>query len=158
MKKLYRSNEQRLAAGVCGGIAELLGFDVSIVRLAWLLLTLATGVIPGVITYLVAWLIVPEQEGGELRTLKLYRSATERKIAGICGGVGESINVDPTIVRLIVVFAALMTAIFPVVLGYLIAWLIIPLKVDEAAKQARDRRDNGDTSKASGSEPEPSPA
>ena len=75
MKKLFRSNELRMAAGVCGGIAEMLNADVIIVRLAWLLGTLATGVLPGVITYGVAWLIVPQQEGGEARPMKLYRSA-----------------------------------------------------------------------------------
>ncbi len=57
---------------------------------------------------------------------KLYRSQTDSKVAGICGGLGEMLNVDPTIVRLIMILAAVMTAILPFVLVYIIGWLIIP--------------------------------
>jgi len=57
---------------------------------------------------------------------RLYRSHTDKKVAGICGGVGEYLDVDPTVVRLGTVIIALVTAIFPVVIGYVIAWIIIP--------------------------------
>jgi len=57
---------------------------------------------------------------------RLYRSHTDKKVAGICGGVGEYLDVDPTVVRLGTVIIALVTAIFPVVIGYIIAWIIIP--------------------------------
>ena len=58
---------------------------------------------------------------------KLYRSRTNKKIAGICGGIAEMIDTDPTIVRLIVVVLALVTGLFPFFFGYLIAWWIVPL-------------------------------
>ena len=57
---------------------------------------------------------------------RLYRSRTNKKIAGICGGIGELTDTDPTIVRLIVIVLALMTAVFPFFIGYLIAWWIVP--------------------------------
>jgi phage shock protein C len=57
---------------------------------------------------------------------KLYRSKTNKKIAGICGGIGELTDTDPTIIRLIVIVLALMTAVFPFFIGYLIAWWIVP--------------------------------
>ena len=57
---------------------------------------------------------------------RLYRSETNKKIAGICGGIGEMMDVDPTIVRLIVIMLGLVTGIFPFVIGYLIAWMIVP--------------------------------
>ena len=57
---------------------------------------------------------------------KLYRSRTNRMIAGICGGIGEYFDVDPTLIRLIVAFTWLMGGIGVVV--YLIGWLIIPLE------------------------------
>ena len=57
---------------------------------------------------------------------RLYRSRKDYKIAGVCGGIGERFTVDPTLVRLGVVFLALVTAIFPVLITYLIAWVIIP--------------------------------
>ncbi len=61
---------------------------------------------------------------------KIYRSMTNNKIAGICGGIGEIIDIDPTIIRLIVIVLTLMTGIFPFVIGYLLAWWIVPVKSD----------------------------
>lgn len=58
---------------------------------------------------------------------KLYRSRTNKKIAGVCGGIAEIMSVDPTIVRLIVVVLGLATGVFPFFIGYLIAWWIVPL-------------------------------
>jgi phage shock protein C len=57
---------------------------------------------------------------------RLYRSLTDKKIAGICGGIGEMTNTDPTIIRLIVVVLGLATGIFPFLVGYLVAWWIVP--------------------------------
>ena len=57
---------------------------------------------------------------------RLYRSRYNRKIAGICGGIAEYFNMDPTLVRLISVLALVFTGFFPVLLVYLIAWFIIP--------------------------------
>ena len=60
MKRLYRSRKESRIAGVCGGIAEYFNFDPNIVRLAAVVLCLATGIFPFVIGYLVAWWIVPQ--------------------------------------------------------------------------------------------------
>ncbi|MFQ5799301.1 MAG: PspC domain-containing protein [Bacteroidota bacterium] len=57
---------------------------------------------------------------------RLHLSETDRKMAGVCGGIGEYFNVDPTIVRIVVVALALMAGILPLVIGYLLAWAIIP--------------------------------
>lgn len=57
---------------------------------------------------------------------KLYLSRTNQKIAGVCGGIGEYLDVDATFVRIVVVALALATGILPFVIGYLIAWAIIP--------------------------------
>ncbi|OLD79269.1 MAG: hypothetical protein AUI33_02880 [Ignavibacteria bacterium 13_1_40CM_2_61_4] len=64
---------------------------------------------------------------------RLYRSDTNKKIAGICGGIGELLDTDPTIVRLIVLLAGLVTGIFPFVIAYLIAWWIVPTRKRETA-------------------------
>ena len=57
---------------------------------------------------------------------KLYRSVSDRKLAGICGGLGEYLEVDPTLIRLAVAIAAVMTAIFPFVILYIAGIFIIP--------------------------------
>jgi len=63
VERLYRSKRDRVLAGVCGGLGEYFDVDPHLVRLGVLLLTLATGILPVGITYLVAWMILPE--GGE---------------------------------------------------------------------------------------------
>ena len=57
---------------------------------------------------------------------RLYRSQTDRKIAGICGGLGELYEIDPNLLRLIVVLVFLVSGFFPVLVTYIIAWIIIP--------------------------------
>ncbi len=57
---------------------------------------------------------------------KLYRSETDKKIAGICGGIAEYMAVDPTVVRVIAVL--LILAPGPGLLAYFIAWIVIPTK------------------------------
>ena len=61
---------------------------------------------------------------------KLYRSNTDRMIAGVCGGLADYINIDPTIIRLIFVVLLLMgTGGFWI---YIILWAIVPLPPDHA--------------------------
>lgn len=60
-KKLHRSKKERMIAGVCGGLAEYFNADPTLIRLLWVVLTLFSGVAPGVIAYIIAWIIVPEK-------------------------------------------------------------------------------------------------
>lgn len=58
---------------------------------------------------------------------KLYLSETDKKIAGVCGGIAEYFGVDSTLVRLIWVLASIfLTACIGGIVAYLIAWAIIP--------------------------------
>jgi phage shock protein PspC (stress-responsive transcriptional regulator) len=59
---------------------------------------------------------------------RLYRSQTDKKIAGVCGGLAEYFEVDPTVVRLTAVVAGLITGVLPMLIAYLIAWIIVPVK------------------------------
>lgn len=56
---------------------------------------------------------------------KLFRSANNRILAGVCGGVGEYLDIDPTVVRVVYVLLSLLTA-FAGLLVYIVLWLIIP--------------------------------
>lgn len=58
-KKLYRSNNGMIA-GVCGGIANYFGWDPTLVRVGYILLSIFTA-FTGVIAYLILWLVVPKQ-------------------------------------------------------------------------------------------------
>lgn len=55
---LHRSRQNRKLAGVCGGIAEHLGWDPTAVRVAWIVLTLLGG--SGILIYLILWLVMPD--------------------------------------------------------------------------------------------------
>lgn len=56
---LMRSATDKRVAGVCAGFADYFGLDTALVRILWVLLTFFTAVFPGVIIYLVAWLVMP---------------------------------------------------------------------------------------------------
>jgi phage shock protein C len=58
-------------------------------------------------------------------TKRLSRSSSNKVIAGICGGLGDHFDVDPTLIRLIAVVGAL-ASIGGIVLFYVIAWIVIP--------------------------------
>lgn len=62
---------------------------------------------------------------------KLYLSKKDKKIFGLCGGIGETYDIDPTLVRLGLVFFCVITAIIPVLITYLAAWIIVPEKPSE---------------------------
>ncbi|MDD1704938.1 MAG: PspC domain-containing protein [Methanoregula sp.] len=62
-ERLYRSKKERILGGVCGGIGKYSDVDPNVVRLILIVLTLLSiGV--GVIAYIIAWLLVPEEEDG----------------------------------------------------------------------------------------------
>jgi phage shock protein C len=58
---------------------------------------------------------------------KLYRSRKDKMIAGVCGGLGEYFNVDPTIIRVLFVIL-LLPGGFPGFFPYLILWIVVPEK------------------------------
>lgn len=58
-KRLMRSRDDRMLAGVAGGLAEHLNMDSTLIRLIFVVLTLAGG--PGLVIYLIMWLIMPDE-------------------------------------------------------------------------------------------------
>jgi len=56
-------------------------------------------------------------------------------LGGVCGGLGEYFEVDVSLVRLIFVGLALVTALIPMVIFYLIAWIIIPVAPGAETKE-----------------------
>lgn len=59
-KKLYRSDENKILAGVCGGIAEYFGVDPTLIRLAWVVFSLLGG--SGLLAYILAAIIIPRDD------------------------------------------------------------------------------------------------
>jgi phage shock protein PspC (stress-responsive transcriptional regulator) len=59
---LQRSRDQRILAGVCGGIAEWLGWSPSLVRLLYVIVSIASAAFPGILVYVILWILMPERE------------------------------------------------------------------------------------------------
>jgi phage shock protein C len=64
MKRIYRSKKEKKLLGVCGGIAEALDVDPTLIRLIWVIATIFSGFMPGTIAYFVAWFIMPKAPQG----------------------------------------------------------------------------------------------
>ena len=131
-RRLVRKPESGRIAGVCSGIADYLDTDVTLVRLAWVILSIVPGgFIGGLIGYLAAWIIMPESNEPALAqpgVRRLTRSAAGKKIAGVCAGLAEYFTTDVTVVRVAwAVLTIVPGAIVLGVLAYLVAWFIMPL-------------------------------
>ena len=125
MKRIYRSKEESVIAGICGGIAEYFGVDPVLIRLIWLALIFFGTM--GIPLYLLAWIIIPQKKEGTPSPVNyqhLLRSRDDRMIAGVCGGLGKYFNKDPVIFRML---ALLLLFSFGIGLWvYLLAILLIP--------------------------------
>lgn len=59
---LRRSTHDRMIAGVCGGLADYFGMDPTLVRVGYVLLSVLSAAFPGLLVYLILWLVIPERE------------------------------------------------------------------------------------------------
>ena len=57
---LYRSRRTKMIAGVCGGIAEWLGWDPTLVRILFVLVSILSAAVPGFLVYILLWVLMPE--------------------------------------------------------------------------------------------------
>ena len=59
--KLHRSSSDRILAGVCGGIAQWLGWSSTLVRILFVVVSVLSAAFPGILVYLVLWLLMPRE-------------------------------------------------------------------------------------------------
>jgi phage shock protein C len=77
MKRLYRSRNEEMIAGVCGGLAEYLNVDPTVIRLVFLLLLFAGG--GGLFLYVVLWVIMPLEPVSDSRTVEVQEKTEIEK-------------------------------------------------------------------------------
>src|SRR5262245_20264394 len=117
VRRLTRSRSDGKMAGVCAGLASYLDVDVVLVRTAWVILSIVPGgIIGGILAYIGAWIVMPEETEPASAPVRarLTRSNTDKKIAGVCGGLAEYFNVDATAIRLAWV---ILSIVFTAVIG-----------------------------------------
>lgn len=131
VRRITRIPEEGQLGGVCAGLAAYLDADVTLVRLAWVILSIVPGLLlGGILVYAVCWILLPVARPAErhlYRGPRLTRSIADRQIAGVCGGVAEYLGLDSTVVRIVsVVLAVYPGAIIGGAIAYLIGWMVIP--------------------------------
>jgi phage shock protein C len=87
-KRLYRSERDRMLAGVCGGVGEFFGIDATLVRVVFVLLAFASGF--GVIAYVVMWLIVPTESKTGAPAQEVPRAGLEEMREGVERGTRKA--------------------------------------------------------------------
>ncbi len=200
MKHIYRSQNERIIAGVCGGFGEYFKIDPMIVRLGWVFLTLFGG--SGIIAYILGVIFIPDQNNidgkpfyknlnirfdksniwgivfiiigiilifqynhaigvfitrfwgfgfnlifalviiglgvyylsnrrtnlakkiGIKNSMPYHLSKEDKVLYGVCGGIAESVNLDPTLVRLIWAFGTIMSIGAGIVLYVIFAFIL----------------------------------
>ena len=94
--RLYRNADDKIIAGVCSGLANYLGIDPVVMRIAFVLLSGALFWV-----YILLWIIVPSTSIQSNITKRLYRSAEDRVLGGVCGGLAAYFNISIWVPRLI---------------------------------------------------------
>jgi phage shock protein PspC (stress-responsive transcriptional regulator) len=98
-RRLYRSDNDKMLGGVCGGIAAYLRIDSSIVRILFALLTLGFGT--GILVYLVLWMVLPTATTVTNIRKRLFRDTDHRVIGGVASGLAAYFNMEIWIWRLL---------------------------------------------------------
>ena len=135
-KRLYCSPEKKLC-GVCGGLADYFGIDPSIVRLIAVEIALFTAIVPSLIAYFIVALVIPQptpeyEQMYPQKAKRIYKS-NDKKIAGVCGGIADYFDIDPTIVRLI--FLLLILLVGNGLWSYIACAVILPRAPETATSQ-----------------------
>lgn len=131
VQRIARIPAEGQVGGVCAGLAAYFDADVTLIRLAWVILSIVPGLLlGGVLVYAVCWILLPVATPDERRAYRgprLTRSVADRQIAGVCGGLAEYLGLDSTIVRILgVVLAIYPGAFIGGAIAYLIGWMVIP--------------------------------
>ena len=90
MKELKRSRTNQMIAGVCGGIGEYLAIDPNVIRLIWVVVTVFTAG-TGILAYLLAWLIIPEEES----PVTGARTAGTTVVSSTSPDTGTVVEIEP---------------------------------------------------------------
>jgi phage shock protein PspC (stress-responsive transcriptional regulator) len=125
MKKLHRLTEQKKLAGVCAGLGEYFDLDPLFFRLFFLVSLFFGGI--GALIYLLLWIMAPEKPGADGKlapAIGLHLSRADRKIAGVCGGLGEWLDIDPVFLRVAFILLAMVAGVGIAV--YILMWLFLP--------------------------------
>ncbi len=133
MKRLHISDDDKVIAGVCGGLSESIGLDANIIRLIFVI-SIFFG-LAGLWIYLALMFILPKnnlqkeiivdaEEKMEKKPFKISRPWKDRMIAGVCSAIARYLKIDVSIVRITFVVMSFVSGVGLIL--YLIFWIIFP--------------------------------
>jgi phage shock protein C len=73
---------------------------------------------------------------------KIYRLQSNKMIGGVCAGLAEYLDIDATLIRLLFVAVGLLTALFPMLIFYIIAWIIMPVKEEVVVVRKNEKTES----------------
>lgn len=98
--RLFRDENEKILGGVCGGLANYLRIDPTIVRLVFALISFGAGT--GILLYILLWIILPSKQlNATSSTKRLYRNPEEKVVAGVASGIASYFDIAIWIPRLI---------------------------------------------------------
>lgn len=138
-KKLFRSVDDNIIAGVCGGLAEYFQIDSSLIRIIFVLLAIGGG--SGVLIYLILWLVVPKEKGMEKeidrdKKVKEFTDEIKDKAKSMAKEIKLETKTKRTkrinilgVVLILVGLVSLWNQIFPKMINWDMFWPIILILV-----------------------------
>ena len=112
-RRLYRSENDKMLGGVCGGLAAYLKIDSSVVRLIFALLILGFGT--GVLLYLILWVVLPARSMVTKIKKRLFRDPDHRVVGGVASGLAAYFNIEvwiPRVIFCLPLIAGVLASIF----------------------------------------------
>jgi phage shock protein PspC (stress-responsive transcriptional regulator) len=152
--RLYRNEDDKILGGVCSGLSNYLGIDPVIIRIIFVFLFA-----PLIWVYILLWIIVPSKSMASNITKRLFRSADDRVVGGVAGGLAAYFNIQVWIPRLIFALPfvlGLASGIFhmafwdwdwdfgprfisgslggTLIFSYIILWIVVPVATTASEK------------------------
>ena len=108
-RRLYRSDNDKILGGVCGGLASYMGLDPAIMRIIFVLITFGWGA--GFILYIIMWAVLPKRTLEVTARKRLYRNPDDRVIGGVASGLAAYFHIEVWIPRLIFALPLILSII-----------------------------------------------
>ncbi len=150
-RKFFRDMNDKIAGGVCSGLASYMNVDPALVRIVFAILTLG-GWGFGLILYIALWIIVPSRPLEQFRGRRLFRDGEDKILGGVCSGIAAYFDKEAWMFRLILILPLLLSifgrswhffwdgsVIFggftgSLVLIYIVLWIVLPIAQSDYQK------------------------
>jgi len=133
MRHALARSPDRVVAGVCGGLADGLGWDATHVRIGYVVASVLSAAFPGMLVYAALWFLMPGRDSPASPEL---RRGDDRVFGGVCGGLADWLGWSRSRVRLAFLVGTVLSGVGPGLLAYLALWFLMPESLIEESRPA----------------------